>query len=338
MIRDPWFWREKTFAARLAASSLTPLGATYNAVQKLQWRMTHTAPAPLPVICVGNANVGGVGKTPFAIMLSDLMHKAQLTPHFLTRGFGGELRGPVRVDAAAHTAFDVGDEALLLSRHAPTWVARNRLAGANEAMRQNADLVIMDDGFQNPSLEKTFSFLLIRNDPDTLQARVLPAGPMREPLAQALTRADCEVVIKSTRDEKIDDALTDLSPTRPTFSCWLEPDGDDLPSRVIAFCGIGAPVRFFETLKRLPTTVAAHFSFPDHHPYTAGELARLHQLADKENAVLLTTQKDFYRLAKEEREGIRYLPVKMVADDPKALHHLALGAIEKWRGARDGAA
>ena len=161
---------------------------------------------------------------------------------------------------------------------------------------------------------------------------------MREPLRQALQRADCAVVVKNAQDEATDASLAEAIGGGPTLSCWLKPELSDAPERVVAFCGIGAPEKFFATLNKAEVSTAERFSFPDHHFYTAGELTRLRQIAKKENATLITTQKDYCRLSAEDRADIAFLPVRMATDDPEALAACMLEAIEKWRRAHDGAA
>ena len=194
MMREPWFWRSQSGTARLIALALTPFSFAYNTAQKTRRRLTTPFSQAIPVICIGNASLGGEGKTPFAIMLSGLLKQEGLKPCFLTRGYGGRLSGPILVDPARHSAIDVGDEALLLAARAPTWLARNRVAGANAAATSGADIILMDDGFQNPTLEKAYSILLYSGAATLGNGRVFPAGPLREPVANALARAQLVVL------------------------------------------------------------------------------------------------------------------------------------------------
>ncbi|MEQ8178820.1 MAG: tetraacyldisaccharide 4'-kinase [Amphiplicatus sp.] len=331
MIGEPWFWRERTLAARAASLSLAPAAFIYDGAQLLRAAMTRPAPAPVPVFCVGNATLGGVGKTPFAIMLAQRLKALGHEPYFLTRGYGGALRGPVPVDPDRHSADDVGDEALLLAAEAPTWVAHDRPAGANAATAAGARSIVMDDGFQNPTLRKTFSFLLVDARDPFGNARIFPAGPLREPIGRAASRADAlvTVVAEATDEAGGADGLPD-APRR--LRAWLEVDAPPAPQRVHAFCGVGRPQRFFDLLARHGFDVAAARAFPDHHTFTDAEMTRLRRDAAKEDAALITTAKDFIRLPQDQRKGVRVLPVSMRTDDPAALDAMASAAIASFAG------
>lgn len=319
MIREPWFWREETLAAHMLSASLSPFGALYTIAQRLKHRFTTPIKTGIPVICIGNATLGGVGKTPFALMLYQLLADANLKPSFLSRGYGGTLEGPTHVNLNAHNAADVGDEALLLAAQGPCIIAANRPAGAQKAADKGADIILMDDGFQNPSLKKTFSFLLTDNNDPFGNGRVFPAGPMREPFKDALARAQALVVITKDQHEPINTALSQHVPTRPLFKAWLEADTLNLPKRAVAFCGIGRPQRFFDSLTRAGVQIAESIAFADHHPFSAADIARLKAVAKAANAPLITTQKDKMRLSVDDRQTILTLPVRMRLHKPSAL-------------------
>ncbi len=136
----------------------------------------------MPVICLGNLTIGGAGKTPAALAVAHLLLAAHERPFFLSRGYGGRLAGPVRVDPSFHHAADVGDEPLMLARLAPTIVARDRVAGAHVARSAGASVIVMDDGFQNPSLIKDLAILLVDGRRGIGNGRIIPAGPLRAPL------------------------------------------------------------------------------------------------------------------------------------------------------------
>jgi tetraacyldisaccharide 4'-kinase len=324
MMKEPWFWREKSFAARAVAASLAPGVLLYEAARRVRNASARPAEPTVPVICVGNATLGGVGKTPFALMLEQLLREKGVAAHFLTRGFGGTERGPVRV--SSQRAREVGDEALLLAAAAPAWVSRDRPAGAKAAAAAGAEAIILDDGYQNPSLKKTLSFLLVDADDPYGNGRVFPAGPLREPVASAVARADAVVSVVSDKAA----APAPASGGRPQFRAWLEPVLPATGKRVVAFCGVGRPERFFATLAKAGAEIAESRSFADHHPYTEDEIARLKETARAKGAVLMTTAKDFVRIAPELREGIEAFPVRMVADDPAGIAALMLDAIERF--------
>ena len=191
----PDFWQSKN----LISDCLMPLGWLYDSLG--QWRFANTRPAraPCPVICVGNLNIGGTGKTPVVAALAEALIQEGQRVHILSRGYGGQLatRDPLRVDPALHTAAGVGDEPLLLSHRAPVWIGRDRVRSARAAHAAGANLLIMDDGFQNPALAKDFSLLVIDAGVGFGNRRVIPAGPLRETIHNGLARADLLVSIGS---------------------------------------------------------------------------------------------------------------------------------------------
>lgn len=322
MTREPWFWRSDTPAARAVAAGLTPLSAIYDLAQRARWRMTAPAAAPLPVICVGNATLGGVGKTPCAIAVRKLLAAEGVECCFLTRGYGGAERGPLRVDLERHSAIDVGDEALLLARHAPTWISRDRRAGADKAAEAGAGAIIMDDGFQNPAITKTFSILLI--DPESAaNSHVFPAGPFREPLARAEERADAIVYVGANRGTAEGAAAAHQTP----FAAWLAPASAPAAQRVVAFCGIGKPARFFALLKGSGFEPVRTLGYPDHHDFTDHDLRALRKLSETEKAPLITTEKDHVRLPASFAEAVMTFPVEMKFNQPALLAGVILSAM-----------
>lgn len=332
-MKEPWFWREKTLAARLVAASLSPAAIVYDAGRRLRAATTRPRHAPAPVICIGNATLGGVGKTPFALMLQNLLTAKNIKVHFLTRGYGGALKGPCLVDPVEHSSFDVGDEALLLAAAAPTWLSHDRPAGALAAGETGAEAIIMDDGFQNPSIGKTLSFLLIDAGDPAGNGRVFPAGPLREPEEEALSRASALVYILKDKTAPRPAPSSSL----PTFYCWLEATGDIAPNRVVAFAGVGRPQRFFDTLQRAGFELAASIGYPDHHAYDEAAIDRLRKLASARSAHLITTEKDFVRMNAALREGIDVFRVRMTCDAPDAVSSLALKAITDFAKAESAA-
>src|SRR4051794_32272047 len=190
-MREPDFWWRPP-AAR--AVMLSPLAAVYGAVAAARLRQSGSD-SGIPVLCVGNLTLGGAGKTPTALAMAQWLHEAGLKPFFLTRGYGGQAAGPLRVDLTRHTAAAIGDEAVLLARAAPTIVSRDRPAGAALANDSGANCIVMDDGFQNPSLRKTFSLIVADGGRGVGNGRVFPAGPLRAPLGAQLARVDALLVL-----------------------------------------------------------------------------------------------------------------------------------------------
>jgi len=329
MMREPWFWRSDTIAAKVVSASLSPAGYLYDLGQQIRWRITRPARANVPVICIGNATLGGVGKTPFAIMLCNSLSEEGLCCAFLTRGYGGSEPGPLRVNADKHTHEQVGDEALLLARHGATWVSRDRIAGAKAAAQEGTDVIIMDDGFQNPTIEKTFSVLLIDAEDPSGNGHVFPAGPLREPVMRAQQRADVTVVIGPEEAG----AQSAASRHNAAFAAWLTPPETVPPQKVVAFSGIGRPEKFFTLLRREGFDIANAISFPDHHPFTPANLTALTKSAKRANAALITTQKDHIRLPADMRDRVLTYPVRMMLNQPAAFKALVKSAIDRGGGA-----
>lgn len=295
-MREPTFWTRTPGAE---AALLMPLATLYGAVATTRLRRPGRA-AGIPVLCVGNLTLGGAGKTPTAIAIGRLLQAAGAHPFFLSRGYGGRLAGPVLVDRVQHAPSDVGDEPLLLSRIAPTIVARDRVAGATAAREAGANCIVMDDGFQNPSLAKDFSILVVDGRRGIGNAMVFPAGPLRAPLAVQVVRANAVVVIGEAAGAAAVVAVAKAW-SIPVFQASLVPEPDDVAALagrpVLAFAGIGDPGKFFATLTDAGIDIRAQQSFPDHHSYTEKDAATLLGHARANDLVLVTTEKDMVRLA-----------------------------------------
>ncbi|MBP2151460.1 tetraacyldisaccharide 4'-kinase [Xanthobacter flavus] len=320
MLRAPAFWwRDRP---GLAAALLSPVAAVIGGVA-LRRLGQAGGTVDVPVICIGNPTVGGAGKTPTAIALIERLKARGARPFALLRGHGGKAKAPLRVDPAAHGAADVGDEALLLARHAPTIVAGgDRLGGAQLAVAQGASHVVMDDGFQNPSLSKDSALLVIDAGVGVGNGQVTPSGPLRAPLAPQLAKADAVLVIgDGTPGERV--AVAAGAAGLPVLRGHLAPEPAAIAALegmpLIAFAGIGRPEKFFATLEACGLTVVARHAFADHHPYRPEEIARLAADAVRRGARLVTTQKDHVRLAPEVGDGIASLPVRLVLDGTDAL-------------------
>ena len=317
-MRAPEFWypgdsRATPWPARL----LQPLASLYDRIARLRAGATTPYRAAVPVICIGNLTAGGTGKTPVALAIAAMLSARGIAPVFLTRGYGGCEQGPLAVDLRHHSAREVGDEPLLLARAHPTIVSRKRPEGAEAACRLGAQAIIMDDGFQNPSLAKDLSVVVIDAAAGFGNGRVIPAGPLREPAARGLARAD-GVVLLGTGTPRLPGF------SGPVLRAWLQPDpitAEQIRGQtILAFAGIGRPAKFFASLRALGATLVETAPFPDHHPYTDREIAALKTRAA--GRLLVTTEKDFVRLDPAQRGGIVSLPVTAVFDDKAALKAL----------------
>ncbi len=328
-MRAPEFWHAP--GAGGAAALLSPLAAAYGALARLRDWGTTAWRAPVPVLCVGNLTVGGAGKTPTVLALAGYLKAQGLEVACLSRGYGGRERGPLLVDPDRHKAGDVGDEPLLLARVAPTWIARDRRDGARAAIAEGADIVVLDDGLQNPGLRKDLSLVVIDGGYGFGNGRMLPAGPLREPIGRGLARAGAVVLIgEDTRG-----VADTLPPGLPVLRARLEPDETALRLRdrsVAAFAGIGRPAKFFQTLRDIGAEVTEVTEFADHHPYTEGEIMRLAESAQRRAATLVTTAKDFVRLPESTRALAVAVGVRLRFAEPEALDRLLAPVLGAARG------
>ena len=311
-MRAPGFWQRGGLLPRL----LTPAAwvyatATARRLARPGWR------APVPVICCGNAGAGGSGKTPLALALATRLLARGATPALLTRGYGGRLRGPIRV-TATHQARDVGDEAMLLAAVAPCYVGADRAATARLAVADGASVLVMDDGLQNPTLHKDFAILVIDGAEGFGNARVMPAGPLREPVSAAAARCGAAVVIGADLRGAVDALPAGLPVLRGHLQSEYAPSG----VRVVAFAGIGRPEKFFASLTEAGAELVARFPFPDHHRYRPADLRRVTEAAVLLDAMVVTTPKDAVRLTPAMRGAVRVVGVSIVWDDPAALDAL----------------
>ena len=311
-MRAPEFWTGD--GRGILPFLLSPLaalyaGATARRVAKPGWR------APVPVICCGNATAGGAGKTTLALDIGRRLAHRGVAVHFLTRGYGGSAKGPTRVDPARHDSTVVGDEALLLAAERPTWGAADRAAGARAAVAAGAQALVMDDGLQNPTLEKDLSLLTVDGTYGFGNGLVIPAGPLREPVAAAASRSGATVLIG--RDEV--GALARLPPALPVLRAELVPGPEVAALKgqaVYAFCGIANPRKFFATLAESGAMLTGRASFADHYPYDAGDLRDLLAEADRLRAIPVTTRKDFVRIPPAFRARVTVVTIALAWEEP----------------------
>jgi tetraacyldisaccharide 4'-kinase len=294
-MREPGFWHGP---ASLNSHLLRPIGALYGAIaaRRLQRRGLQ---AGIPVLCVGNYHVGGAGKTPTVLALAKLLRELGETPVVLSRGYGGKLRGPVRVDPGRHAASDVGDEPLMLAGHLPVVVARKRAEGVPLVRALGATVIVMDDGFQSPAVVKDASLIVIDAGRGIGNGQVFPAGPLRAPLQPQLARTDALIIV-GNGDAAAPVAAAIAAQGKPVLQAHLQPDAAQVASlrgkRVLAFAGIGDPARFFNTLRASGVDVVRERAFADHHPYSRAEIETLIDEARRDVLILVTTEKDLARL------------------------------------------
>lgn len=312
-MKAPDFWFRQSSPA---ATLLAPAAVLYDMAGRISRATASRQSVAAKIICIGNLVAGGAGKTPVALAVAELLGSE--TTAFLTRGYGGREAGPLRVRPETHTARDVGDEALLLARVAPTWVSRDRPAGAGAAMQDGARTVIMDDGFQNPSLTKDLAVLVVDGSTGFGNGRIIPAGPLRESVTRGLARADAVVLVGNDTAG----ALETIADRVPVFPARLVPTADAQAlagRRVVAFAGIGRPQKFFDTLEELGCELLARHAFADHSPYRPEQIMAICEEAAALEAIPVTTEKDLVRLPSEARAMVRTVPVRLEWDDRAAV-------------------
>lgn len=313
-MQAPRFWANPPDRPGLAARLLAPLSAVWAFFARRRFSGTTPVRVGIPVICVGNLTVGGTGKTPTVAALVGLLGERGVRAHVVSRGHGGRLTGPLRVDPRQHTAADVGDEPLLLAAFGPVWVGRDRAAAALAAAAAGAQAIVMDDGFQNPALAKDLSIVVVDAAYGFGNGRVMPAGPLREPVKTGLDRADLLLLIGRPEERARFLGLWPSVAGRPRLGAEIRPlrTGMDWQGlRVIAFAGIGRPEKMFATLRALGAEVVAGHPLADHAPFDSRLLARLDAEARAAGAQLVTTEKDAVRLPASFRPKVLVLPVRL---------------------------
>ncbi len=320
MLKAPDFWQEKGLKSWL----LKPLSWIYAYIGRMRFEHTDAKKMPVPVICVGNLVMGGAGKTPTVIAIVEILKDMGYTPHIVSRGYGAVIRNVIQVNPTKHTYLEVGDEPLLLSKFATTWASPDRIVGVDAAVAAGADVVVLDDGLQNPTIEKDFSILVVDGMQGFGNEAVFPAGPLREPIDFGLARVQCVLMIGSLVHINMDH----MENPPPILHATIQPKSLHLNKhRVVAFAGLGFPEKFLNTLHDNNYDVREFIPFADHHPYTVTDIFRLKKIAKSYHARLMTTSKDLLRIHPEYRNDIDVLKINLQFDAPEKMKTLLMDAI-----------
>ena len=335
-LKTPSWWYRKSGGI---AAALSPLAALYGRTAAARLSKAPGYRSRLPVICIGNFTAGGGGKTPTAIAVVKLLKAMGKKPAILTRGYGGRAKGVVQV--AGQGADEVGDEPLLLAEAAPTFVSADRVAGAKAIEETDADVIVMDDGFQNASLAKDLNVIVVDAASGLGNGHVIPAGPLRAPLDVQMASANALLVIGEGK--KADALIASFEAAgKPVLRSKIAPAPHMDPRwlsvlPVIGFAGIARPSKFFATLKSNGARMLASHAFGDHHRFTEKEAKRLLKEADEKSAMLVTTEKDWARLPDDEEDSAvtelknrsRPFPIVVTFEDDEKVKTLLGNALSR---------
>lgn len=323
-MKAPQFWNQKD--SKLA-KILNPIGFFYGWSVARRFKKAHPYQANIPVICVGNLSAGGTGKTPVCLALGSMLKEMNIPFYFLNHGYKSKQQG-ILVNPKRMTALETGDEAQLLAELAPTIVDKHRARGAQLAQKRGAKALIMDDGFQDPALIKSLSFLVVDGRTGFGNGRLIPAGPLREPIAKGLARADA-VIIAGTDDSNTSELIKELAPDIPVFHGHFEPDAETISTlqgkEVLAFAGIGNPNKFFNMLTGFGIPVAKAVPFPDHYFYTRFDVEQL--LAEAGDKPIITTTKDYVKIPQDMRSRIIVMRGQFIFDEQQEVESLLKGTV-----------
>jgi len=322
-MKAPEFWNHKSGreSAPVIRTILSPIGWIYGKFVSKSINNSIEYDCGVPVICVGNATLGGTGKTPVTIYILKSLRRLGLNAVGLTRGYGGQEKGPILLNDK-HTSIDVGDEPLLLAEHAPVWVSAGRDDGAKAAVSNGASIIIMDDGHQNQLLKKSLSLLVVDAEIGFGNGKIFPAGPLRENLNESLKRSDAIILMKPNKDYKPDSFLLRQLRDKVLIHAYLKPTSILPKGKLYAFSGIGRPNKFFDSLRNYGGNIIEAISYSNHYQYKDIDIENLFVLASEYGASLITLEKDYVRLPKGYRKGVHKWPVSVHFEDELTLRRL----------------
>ena len=324
MLKAPKFWYKKkdTYLSIL----LYPLSLLFRFGTKVRNLISNKKKSNVPIICIGNIVVGGAGKTPVSLKIGKMLLNAGYNPHFLSKGYAGLVKNSTLVESW-HSPKSVGDESILLSEVAPTWVGENRNNSAELAEKNGGDCLIMDDGFQNPTIQKNFSIVVINASQEFGNKRVMPAGPLRESINRGLSRTNLVIVIGNASN-----TLRKTIPTQiPIIEAKFQINKETKifkGQKITAFAGIAYPEKFFYSLEEQGAKIVKEIVYPDHHIYDENDLLNLAETANKTQSILVSTRKDYVRIPKSYRSLVNTLDGEIVFENESLILEILSNVID----------
>ena len=324
MLKAPKFWylKRDTFLSRI----LYPLSLLFRFGTKIRSITSSSNKSNLPVICIGNIVVGGAGKTPVSLKIGKILIKSGYKPNFISKGYAGIIKTNTLIQSW-HSPKSVGDEPLLLSEISPTWIGIDRNKSIKLAEKKGADCIIMDDGFQNPTIHKDFSIIVINASQEFGNKRVMPAGPLRESIKRGLSRTNLIIVIGVVKQ-----SLKEIIPNHiPIISAKFNINNENKifkGQRITAFAGIAYPEKFFTSLKEQGAKIVKEVTYPDHHIFDENDLLSLVEMANKTKSILVSTQKDFVRIPKSYRSLVNTLEGEITFENEDLIKEILTNVVE----------
>tara|TARA_B100000287_G_scaffold110959_1_gene103347 strand:+ start:496 stop:1473 length:978 start_codon:yes stop_codon:yes gene_type:complete len=263
----------------------------------------------IKIIKVGNVVAGGSGKTPTVISIVKKLANSKYQVHIISRGYKGSIKKSTLVNTDIHSYKEVGDESIILSKIAPTWIGNNRIESIKNAQKMGAKIVVLDDGIQDTSIKGDLNLLVFNGLQGLGNGKIIPAGPLREKLSDSIKKCHLSIII----DEDINNIANKLNNLLPIIKAKINIESEYLNNfknkNVVAFCGLGFPEKFFKTIKEIGCNIRYKKSFPDHYQYKEKDLKELIDIAIKYNSLLITTEKDHIKILKKYRNRIYYFPI-----------------------------
>jgi tetraacyldisaccharide 4'-kinase len=326
-MRAPNFWNVKSGreSAPILRALMMPLSYIYDYWTQKRIYEAKVEYIGAPVISIGNITLGGTGKTPITLEICNIVNDLWGKPAIVSRGHGGEIIDAIKVDINSHNAKNVGDEPIMMAHYNDVFIGRNRPIAAKLAIENGAKIIILDDAHQNPYLHKNLSFVVIDGAVGFGNHQICPAGPLRETIETGLKRADAIIWVGNRELEK--EELEDFH--KPIFYADIKPQKTQYSGKYLAFCGIGRPHKFENSLKEANVEILDLIPFADHHYFKPNELKNLQNRANELGAKLITTEKDYVRLPKEFAQNCEVFKIKIEFHNPKYLREYISTILKK---------